>query len=213
MKSSHNKVLSVRRVLVLATAALVIAPPVFALPQDGAEVSSPASSRASTAAQKPNVPPAGQQAEDAVEQAVDRFRIGAEGGVDLDPELIIFGAHAAFAPIFTRNLEFRPGFEFGLGEVTTVFGVNFDLVYLLPGLGRGSRWTPYAGAGPNLSVSHRDFEDTDEESGNRFDFSDTDFDAGFNFIAGIRNRSGVFLEMKATAYSVPTIRLLLGYNF
>jgi hypothetical protein len=162
--------------------------------------------------QQTNVPPAAQQAEDAVERAVKRFRIGVEGGVGLDPELVMFGAHGAFAPIFSRNVEFRPGIEFGVGEVTTLFGINLDVLYTLPGTARGTRWTPYAGAGPNFSVSHQGVELEDDDR-NRFDFSDTDFDAGFNFIAGARSPNGFFVELKATAYGVSNIRLLAGFNF
>ena len=70
------------------------------------------------------------------------------------------------------------------------------------------------GAGPNFALSHRGFESDESDDGrNRFDFSDTDFEGGFNFIAGARNRNGMFLEMKATAYGVSNVRLLAGFNF
>ena len=164
--------------------------------------------------QQSNVPPEARQAEDAVERAVRRFRMGVVGGVGLDPEIIMFGAHGAFGPIFNRDVEFRPGFEFGIGEVTTLFGINLDVLYVLPGAARGARWTPYVGAGPNFSLSHRGFEDDGEENdGNRFDFSDTDFVGGFNFFAGARTQNGMFLEMKSTAYGVSNIRFLIGFNF
>ena len=165
--------------------------------------------------QQANVPPEARQAEAAVERAVRRFRLGVEGGVGLDPEIIMFGAHGAFGPIFNRNVEFRPGVEFGIGEVTTLFGINLDVLYVLPGASRTARWTPYVGAGPNFSLSHRGFEsdDDEEENGNRFDFSDTDFVGGFNFFAGARTQNGMFLEMKSTAYGVSNIRFLVGFNF
>ena len=164
--------------------------------------------------QQSNVPADARQAEDAVERAVRRFRIGAEGGVGLDPELIMFGAHGAFGPLFRRNVEFRPGIEIGIGEVTTTLGVNLDVLYTLPGGARGAGWTPYVGAGPNFALSHRGFEsDETEDDQNRFDFSDTDFEGGLNFIAGARRRNGMFLEMKATAYGVSNVRLLVGFNF
>ena len=147
--------------------------------------------------QQSNVPADARQAEDAVERAVRRFRIGAEGGVGLDPELIMFGAHGTFGPLFRRNVEFRPGIEIGIGEVTTTFGVNLDVLYTLPGGARGAGWSPYVGAGPNFALSHRGFEsDESEDDQNRFDFSDTDFEGGLNFIAGARRRNGMFLEMK-----------------
>jgi hypothetical protein len=143
--------------------------------------------------------------------------MGVIGGVGLDPELIMFGAHGTFGPLFNGNVDFRPGFEFGIGELTTMFGINLDVVYTLPGVSRGARWTPYVGAGPNFALSHRGFElddDEDEdEDGNRFDFSDTDFVGGFNFFAGARTQNGLFLEMKSTAYGVSNIRFLVGFNF
>lgn len=173
------------------------------------------------AQQKPNVPPEVQQVEEAVEETVERFRIGVQGGVGLDPELIVFGAHGAFAPIFHRNVEFRPGIDFGVGEVTTSFGVNLDVIYLFPGTTAQTRWRPYIGGGPNFGLSHQDFDPQgddddlidDDDDRNRFDFSDTDFEAGFNFIAGARMRNGMFVELKATAYGVTNVRMLIGFNF
>jgi hypothetical protein len=167
--------------------------------------------------QQTNVPAAARQAEDTVERAVRRFRIGVSAGAGLDPELVMFGAHGAFGPIFNPSVEFRPGVEFGVGEVTTAFGINLDVLYVLPGTARGARWTPYVGGGPNFSLSHRGFESDDEsdddEDRNRFDFSDTDFEPGFNFFAGARTQNGMFLEMKSTAYGVSKIRILVGFNF
>jgi len=160
-----------------------------------------------------NVPVKAENAEDAVDRAVRRFGIGVEAGVALDPELIDFGAHATFGPIFNRNVQFRPGIEFGVGEVTTALGINLDVLYTLPGSVSQTKWRPYAGAGPNFALSHRGFESTTDSQGNRFNFSDTSFNAGLNFIAGVRNRSGMFLEMRATAYGVSNVRLLTGFNF
>ena len=167
--------------------------------------------------QQPNVPAQARQAEDAVERAARRFRLGVHAGVGVDPELIMFGGHAQFGPIFRRGIDFRPGLEFGVGEVTTMLGINLDVIYTLGDAGGDSRWEPYVGAGPNFALSHVGFdsadEDDDGEDRNRFDFSDTDFETGVNFIAGARHRNGMFLEMKATAYGVTNVRVLVGYNF
>ena len=148
-----------------------------------------------------------------VERAVRRFRLGVTGGVAFDPELIEFGAHGAFGPIFRPMIELRPGVEFGLGEITTVFGINVDVLYMFPGGTAEPRWTPYLGAGPNFALSDRDIDLVDEDDGNRFDFNDTDFTGGFNFIAGARNQRGLFFELKATAWGVSNVRLLAGFNF
>jgi hypothetical protein len=178
-----------------------------------------------------NVPATAQRAQNAVEDNVKRFGVGVQGGIGLDPEIIDFGAHATFGPLFRRPLQFRPGIEFGLGEVTTLFAINLDLLYTLPGTDRDSQFLPYIGAGPNFTLSHRGFatEETDKvdtdgtttttntttttTTPGRFDFSDTDFSGGMNFVVGMRKRSGAFFEMKATAWGVSNVRLLAGFNF
>jgi hypothetical protein len=172
-----------------------------------------------------NVPPAVQQTEADVESAVKRFGMGVQGGVGLDPEMIVFGAHATFGPIFRPTLQVRPGIEVGLGEVTTMFGINLDVLYTVPGFTGETPWLPYVGAGPNFSLSHRGFETEDGENVDvdgvpddvedrgRFDFSDTDFNGGMNFIVGMRRQTGMFFEMKATAWGVSNVRLLAGFNF
>jgi hypothetical protein len=55
--------------------------------------------------------------------------------------------------------------------------------------------------------------DDDDNEDSRFDFSDTDFNGGMNFIVGMRKQNGTFFEMKATAWGVTNIRLLVGFNF
>ena len=203
------------KVFVFAVAAA--ASPLPAIAQDSsASVARESRFADSSSGQEANVPAEARQAEDAVERVVRRYRIGVQGGVGVDPELLMFGAHGAFGPFFTRGIDFRPGIEFGVGELTTMFGINLDVLYTLPGAARGNRWAPYIGAGPNFALSHRGFEsddDGEDDDRNRFDFSDTDFEGGFNFIAGARNRNGMFLELKATAYGVSNVRLLAGYNF
>ena len=172
---------------------------------------------ASTTDQQPNNPAQVRQAEADVERAARRFRLGIAAGVGVDPELILFGAHGAIGPLFTRRIDFRPGIEFGVGEVTTTLGINLDVLYTLPGMAGSERWSPYVGGGPNFALSHVGFdsadEDDDGEDRNRFDFGDTDFKGGVNFIAGARNRNGMFIEMRATAYGVSNVRLLAGFNF
>jgi hypothetical protein len=176
-------------------------------------IGTPVFAAAQSSAQQSNVPPEVKQAENAVERTVRRFHVGVFGGVALDPELIEFGAHAAFGPLFNRNIEFRPGFDVGVGEVTTQFGINLDVLYTMPGATAATRWAPYFGAGGNFGLSHEGFESEDEETGNRFDFADTDFEGGMNFIVGMRSQRGAFFEMRATAYGVSAIRLLGGFNF
>lgn len=182
---------------------------------------------AATSRAQGNVPAPAQQAESSVSTAVRKWGVGVDAGVGLDPELIMFGAHGTFGPIFTPAVQFRPGFEFGVGELTTLFGINLDVTYTFPGGGGQTRWSPYLGAGPNFTLSHQGFSSDNTSSGSstttnsngttssnsRFNFSDTSFSGGFNFIAGARNRNGLFVEMKATAYGVKNVRLMAGFNF
>jgi hypothetical protein len=173
-----------------------------------------------------NVPAPVQKAEANVERQVKRWAIGVQGGVGLDPEIVDVGVHASIGPIFSPNLRFRPVLEIGLGEITTILGINLDFLYTFPGYTGETQWIPYLGGGPNFGLSHRGFETEDsdnvdaevngedvDETGGRFDFSDTDFNGGMNFIVGMRKQNGVFIEMKATAWGVSNIRLLAGFNF
>jgi len=178
------------------------------LPQRGAIAS----------AQQPNVPPAAQRAQRDAEDTARRFRMGIQGGVGLDPEIIDVGAHVTFGPVFKPNIDFRPGAELGFGEVTTLFAINLDVLYTFADVTRDSGWVPYAGGGPSFGLSHRGFE-TDEidhitgvTDRGRFDFGDTDFDTGANFIVGMK-RNRAFFEMKATAWGAANIRLLAGITF
>lgn len=168
--------------------------------------------------QQSNVPAPAKQAETATERAVRRFRIGVTGGVGLDPEIIMMGVHGAFGPLFKGGFDFRPGLELGIGEVTTMFGINLDVTYGFP-VAAEQKWIPYIGGGPNFGLSHQGFEEeatdgeTDGTTQGRFDFGDTDFESGLNMIAGVRNRSSMFIELRATAYGVANIKMLVGYNF
>ena len=110
----------------LAVSTLVLLVPVVGLAQGTSDVNAP--SRVASF-QQTNVPPEVQQAEVTVEATARRFRLGVDAGVGLDPELLMFGAHGTFGPLFNRNVDIRPGIEFGLGEVTTMFGINVDVLY------------------------------------------------------------------------------------
>ena len=172
-----------------------------------------------------NLPPSAQRAEAEIEGATRRFGLGVQGGIGLDPEIINFGGHGTFGPLFRPGLQVRPGVEVGLGELTTVFGINLDVLYTLPGFTGETRWRPYVGGGPNFSLSHRGFETeevdhvdvdgdgVDDDVPGRFDFGDTDFNGGMNFVVGMRRATGTFFEMKATAWGVANVRLLAGFNF
>ena len=172
---------------------------------------SQATDRTSAEAAEP-IPPEVRRAERDIERQVRRFRVGVRAGVGLDPEVITAGVHAKLGPFFNRNTFFRPNAEFAFGEVTTLVALNFEAVYRLPITPRQSRWSVYVGGGPGLNFIDRDFEEPLSE-GRSISFNDFDFDPGFNILTGVEFRSGLFLELKSTAWAVPHTRLLIGYNF
>jgi hypothetical protein len=157
------------------------------------------------------VPASVRQLERSIQRQSRRYRLGVRGASALDPELFMFGAHTQLGPFFNENVFARPNLEIGFGELTTLLAFNFEGVYRLPVNARTSRWNIYAGGGPALNFSHRNFvEETDR---GKIDFGDLDLDVGFNFLIGIQQREGMFLELKSSAYSLPTIRFIVGYNF
>jgi hypothetical protein len=157
------------------------------------------------------IPASVRQLERSIQRQTNRWRLGVRGATSLDPELFMFGVHSQLGPFFNENVFARPNFEIGFGELTTLVALNFEGVYRLPVVARTSRWNIYAGGGPALNFSHRNFvEETDR---GKIDFGDLDLDVGFNFLIGVQQREGLFLELKSTAYSLPTIRFAIGYNF
>jgi hypothetical protein len=157
------------------------------------------------------VPASVRQLERDIQRQTSRWRLGIRGATSLDPELFMFGVHSQLGPFFSENVWARPTFEMGFGELTTLVSLNFEGVYRLPITQRTSRWNTYLGGGPALNFSHRNFvEETDR---GKIDFGDLDLNVGFNFLIGIATREGLFLEMKTSAYSLPTLRFAIGYNF
>jgi len=162
----------------------------------------------------PAVPPGVRRLERDIERQVRRYQFGVRAGVALDPELVLLGVHAQLGPFFSRDVYLRPNVEFAYGEVTALFALNLEAIYRLPISSRQGRWTSYVGAGPGFSFIHQNFEAVSGE-GNRVDFGDFHSDVGLNILGGVRYRSGMFTELKASVYSrpAPVLRLIIGYNF
>ena len=148
-----------------------------------------------------------------MKEAVGRSTFGVRGGVGFDPAIIYMGAHASL-PIVS-NLWFRPSYEFGFGEVTKINSLNLDGAYFIPVAARDRTtqqvefWNIYLGAGLGVHLSHRGFEEAEQQ----IDFGDWDFSTGLNMFFGIQKRSGIFAELRAGAYGSPSIKLIVGFNF
>ena len=176
----------------------------------------PSSSAGTSQAQPSAVPPEVRGIERDIQRAARRYQLGVRAGVALDPELILIGAHAQIGPFFSPNVFFRPNVEFAYGEVTALFAINPEVIYRLPVNSRYGRWSSYVGIGPGFNFTHQNFERaTGGPGGSRIDFGDFSSDTALNILGGIRYRSGLFTEIKASVYATPspTFRLIVGYNF
>lgn len=158
------------------------------------------------------VPPAIRRAETSIERQARRYRIGVRAGAALDPELIIFGGQAQLGPFFSDQFWARPNVEFGFGEVTDFIGLNIEGIYRVPVTSRESRWSFFMGAGPALNFTKLGFS-TPDNADEQIDFDQFHFDVGLNLLAGVQSREGMFVELKATAYSTAHLRFIVGYNF
>ncbi len=139
-----------------------------------------------------------------------RWRMGVRAGAAFDPELFMFGIQSQMGPILHPRVLFRPNAEFDFGEVTDLIALNLEAIYRFSAASRRRNWTPYVGAGPALIFIHQSFQ-----SGRDIDFGNFDYETGFNILAGVQSRRGMFAEMKTSLYSgpAPKLRLILGYNF
>ena len=148
-----------------------------------------------------------------IEREARKIQLGVRAGVALDPELILMGVQAQFGPIFKSNLSFRPSVEFALGEVTSMFGFNGEFIYRLPMSSQQDRSSTYFGGGLGINLLHQNFER--DTGGKRIDFGDFHSDSALNILAGVRNQSGIFMELRTSIYSdpSPTLRLVVGYSF
>jgi hypothetical protein len=113
-------------------------------------------------------------------------------------------------PIFHPRVMFRPSAEFDFGEVTDLVALNLEAIYRFSPAQRRGDWTPFLGAGPALIFIHQNFE-----RGREIDFGNFDYETGFNILAGIQSRRGMFAELKTSLYSgpAPRLRLIIGYTF
>ena len=153
---------------------------------------------------------------ESIKDAVGRATFGVRGGLGLDPELPFLGVHAQLGPII-KGLWFRPSYEFGFGEVTKINSFNFDFAYFPEltlrgkGMNQADFWNVYFGVGGAYHLSHRNFEEEDVN----IDFGDWVSEGGLNIFMGMSKRSGLFVELRASAYAEtnPSIKFVVGYTF
>jgi hypothetical protein len=158
------------------------------------------------------IPPEARRLERQIARGARKYHFGLRAGVGLDPEVVSLGAHTTLGPIFTRGVFFRPNLEFAYGELTTLLALNLEGIYRLSRTESRRQWSPYVGGGPTLGFSHIGFT-TPAGTERSFDFGNFDFNGGLNLLGGVEKPNGPFIELKATIYADPHVRLLFGITF
>jgi len=161
-------------------------------------------------AQAAPVPPKVREVENDIRRESRRWRLGVRAGQAFNPELFTFGVQSQMGPIFNPRVFFRPNAEFAFGEVTDLVALNLEGIYRFSATQRRGNWTPYVGVGPALIFIHQSFQ-----QGRNIAFGNFDYETGFNVLAGMQHRRGMFVELKTSLYSgpAPKLRLIFGYSF
>jgi len=128
---------------------------------------------------------------------------GVRAGASVDPGQFFFGGHFQTGPIIPR-LTFRPNLELGIGSDVTTVAINMEVAFWFPL--RQQPFDIYAGAGPALLIYSTD------RNGNP-NGDDTDVEGGFNFLAGIQHKKGLFGEFKLGVIDSPDFKVTIGYSF
>lgn len=133
-------------------------------------------------------------------------RGGPRVGLSLDPDQFVFGGQLTVGEI-APDLTFDPNLELGFGDNQQVIALNLDLHYRFAVT--GTRWSPYAGGGLGLNFIEQD------RDAPFLDQSSTEL--GGNLIVGAEapTRAGnrFFGEMKLGLGDIPSLKLLVGWNF
>jgi hypothetical protein len=124
---------------------------------------------------------------------------GVRGGISIDPDQFYFGGHLETAPLID-HVHFRPNVEIGFGDDLTLIGANMEFIYKFGGRRDVNL---YAGGGPALNIFMFDGPgDNDAET-----------EAGFNFLAGVETRRGLFFEFKLGVMDSPDLKFGVGYTW
>ena len=122
---------------------------------------------------------------------------GVRAGVSADPDQFVVGGHLETKPLI-KHLTFRPNFEAGFGDNSTLLAFNFEFAYRIDL--KQKPWWIYVGAGPAAVWAHQDE-------------GDSDFGGGFNMLVGVQHRKGLFAEIKVGFVDSPDFKFMVGYAF
>jgi hypothetical protein len=122
---------------------------------------------------------------------------GIRAGFSADPDQFFIGGHYVTKPLWDR-LRFQPTVEAGFGDDRTVVAFNMEFGYWMP---INQEWQAYFGGGPAINLISRNGKNGD------------DVGPGLNVLAGLRQRGGLFFEMKVGAFDSPDFKLAVGFTF
>jgi hypothetical protein len=122
------------------------------------------------------------------------------GYTDDDPKQFHAGAHFVTKQ-FLRVVTFRPNIECGFGKGAKLYAGNFE--FAIKYAQYSPAWAGYVGGGPSINI-HKTKPDSLIEDGTR---------AGINFLIGVDNSSGLFMEAKAGIMDSPSYKATVGYIF
>ena len=150
---------------------------------------------------------------DALKSEIGRARIGVRAGVALDPELVAFGGQAQIGPLF-KQIWFRPTGEFEFGEISRIINLSGEGIFFIPsaGVGQKGHINVYVGDGVGFNITRKHFSGFPGQE-TAFEDSDWSTDVGLNLVMGLMRDSGLFAEIRTSAWIEPTIRVYVGYVF
>ncbi len=127
--------------------------------------------------------------------------LGARAGFSLEPDQVVFGAHAkAFEPY--RGWWVVPVAELGFGDNVTTVALSGDMLYGFPEL-QTSDWGFYLGGGLGWAHYSWDGGDTGE--------------IGLNLVGGMTRRlltgNELLLELRIGIDELPDVKIVTGITF
>ena len=117
-------------------------------------------------------------------------------GLSASPDQFFIGGHYVTDPLVDR-LRFQPNVEAGFGSDTTIVAFNVEFGFWMR---LNPDWQVYVGGGPAMNVYSSDRHDG------------SDVEPGFNVLAGVRRRGGLFFELKVGVLDSPDVKLAVGYT-
>jgi hypothetical protein len=121
---------------------------------------------------------------------------GVRAGLSASPDQFFIGGHYVTRPLVDR-LRFQPNVEAGFGSDATLVAFNVEFGFWMR---LNAEWQAFVGGGPAMNLYSSDHQDT------------TDIKAGFNVLAGVQRRGGLFFELKVGVIDSPDVKLTVGYT-